>query len=117
MLSLSLVNKDIQLTKITNENALKQRIQNRLSLFLGEWFLDATVGIDWFSVLDKTNSQTIENLVRKELVKEENIVSINSISVIIIDSLEKAVTYNKPLRSALINYEVNSIYGVLRGVL
>lgn len=71
MLTLAIVDKDIQLSKITNDLALKQRIKNRLSLFLGEWFLDTTAGIDWFSVLEKTNASTIQNLVRKEFLREE----------------------------------------------
>lgn len=117
MLTIAIVDKDIQLTKIYDANALKQRIKNRLSLFLGEWFLDTAAGVNWFSVLEKTNPTTIENLVRRELSKDENIISINSITAIIIDSLEKSQTYSKPIGYAIVNYEVNSIYGAIRGVL
>jgi hypothetical protein len=115
MVTLALVNGDLQLTTISNATALKQRITNRLALFVGEWFLEPTAGVDWFSVLGKSNVAAIETLVRKELAREENIVSINSVSVVLIDSLEKSQTYNKPLGMALVNYEVNSVYGVLRG--
>ena len=115
MVTLALANGDLQLTRISNATALKQRIQNRLALFVGEWYLDSAAGVDWFSVLGKSNVAAIDAVVRKELAREENIVSINSVSVVLIDSLEKSQTYNKPLGMALVNYEVNSVYGVLRG--
>lgn len=116
MVTLALAAKDLQLTRISNATALKQRIQNRLALFVGEWFLESTAGVDWFSVLGKSNVAAIEALVRKELAREENIVSINSVSVVLVNDVETSRDLSLPIGTALVNYEVNSVYGVLRGV-
>lgn len=114
MMTLSIVNGDIQLNKISNATALKQRILNRLTLYLGEWFLDTSIGVNWFSVSKNTDTAFIQNLITTELRKEENITQINSVEVILIDTPEKAKQYNKPRRSSIVNLSVNTIYGTLQ---
>jgi len=115
MVTLALANGDLQLTRISNATALKQRIQNRLALFVGEWFLDSAAGVDWFSVLGKSNVAAIDAVVRKELAREENIVSINSVSVVLVNDVKTSSELSLPIGTAHVNYEVLTVYGVLRG--
>jgi hypothetical protein len=119
MNTLELVNGDLHLVNnnfviIDKSQSLKQRIINRLSLFLGEYQLDSEIGIDWFTLKSrKNNTIEIQNVIRKELTKDSEITSINSVEVTLIDSSEKAIFYSKPIRTALISIFINTIYGKL----
>ena len=37
---------------LTGAKAVRQRLENRLSLWKGDWFLDPELGIDWLDILD-----------------------------------------------------------------
>lgn len=115
MMTLALASGDIQLVKISDAVALKQRIQNRLSLYLGEWFADVTAGVDWFSVSKNTDTAFIQNLISKELRKEENITAINSIDVVIVNDEKTSRDLSLPIRSVRVTYSVDTVYGTVSG--
>jgi hypothetical protein len=97
---------------LDNTNTLKQRIQNRLALFLGEFSLEPSLGLDWFTLKEyRYNTEEIVKAIRTEILKDSEVVSINSIEVILVDTPEKVKLYNKPRRTVIINWNVNSIYG------
>lgn len=110
-------NNDVQFTWISGKDCLKQRIQNRLSLFLGEWIHRPDSGTDWYSVLGRKTATTseYEALVKSALAKDSEITSITDLSVTFVDTTEKAMKLQKPIRSAIINYTINSVYGTLTG--
>lgn len=112
-------NNDVQFTWITGKDCLKQRIQNRLSLFLGEWIHRPESGTDWYSVLGRKTATTseYESLVKSALVKDSEIISILNLTVTFANTTEKAKELQKPIRSAIINYTINSIYGTLTGAI
>lgn len=42
-----------RLVVIEGVEALTQILRNRIALFLGEWFLAPTSGVDWFTLLEQ----------------------------------------------------------------
>lgn len=61
-----------------------QKIKNRLSLFLGEWFIDTRVGMPWYqTVLVKNpNLQIIQQLFRSVILGVEGIAYVEAVEVI-----------------------------------
>ena len=59
---------------------LAQRLQIRLRTFQGEWFMDNTLGIDWWGrVFGKNRSKAaVDALVQAEILKEPDALQITS---------------------------------------
>ncbi|EMN93859.1 hypothetical protein [Leptospira interrogans] len=109
---------DLKPTRISGPDCLKQRLESRFKLWKGEWEFDKSIGFPWNNILRKNPSRKdAETLVRSELKKDPEIVSIESVEVIFIDTEEKAKQYNSQLRTVLIRYTVQSVYGILKGEL
>ncbi|WP_061235865.1 hypothetical protein [Leptospira weilii] len=118
MNSFLIQNGDLKPTRISGADCAKQRIENRFRLWKGEWEFDKSIGFPWNNVLRKNPSRKdAEALIRSELKKDPEIVSIESVEVIFIDTEEKVKQYNSQLRTALIRYVVQSVYGILKGEL
>ncbi|MDO6395429.1 hypothetical protein Q4554_15230 [Leptospira santarosai] len=109
---------DLKPSRISGPDCVKQRIENRFRLWKGEWEFDKSIGFPWNNVLRKNPSRKdTESLVRSELKKDPEIVSIESVEAIFIDTEEKAKQYNSQLRTAIIKYVVQSVYGKITGKL
>lgn len=69
---------------LVNDRALlvAQRLSVRLRTYLGEWFLDTTMGIDWFAdvLLKNVSKQTVDSILQNELVKDRFVVKIKTFS-------------------------------------
>ena len=69
---------------LINDRALlvAQRLSVRLRTYLGEWFLDTTMGIDWFAdvLLKNVSKQTVDSILQNELVKDRFVVKIKKFS-------------------------------------
>jgi hypothetical protein len=120
MKTLELIDRDLNLSNhsfvmLDDRATAKQRIFNRLLLYLGEFSLEPSIGMDWFSIREnKLPKEQIEKSIRSELLKDSEVTGIESIEVILIDTTEKANFYQKELRTAIIKLFVNTIYGDLR---
>jgi len=66
------------LTTTTTSENLAQRLKIRLLTFQGEWFLDNTLGIDYFNaVFGKNKSkQSIDTIFQSEILKEKEVIQI-----------------------------------------
>ncbi|HEY4438703.1 MAG TPA: hypothetical protein VGN40_21335 [Lelliottia sp.] len=42
----------------TQSEAVRQKVKTRLQMFLGDWFLDQAVGIDWITEMASRNMTT-----------------------------------------------------------
>ena len=74
-----LVNGDAQTTSIGAED-LAQRLRIRLNTFQGEWFMDNTLGIDWWNrVMGKNRSKmAVDALIQDAILKEPDALQIVS---------------------------------------
>jgi hypothetical protein len=119
--TLQILNNEIQFTELSGKDCLKQRLQNRIALYLGEWALDLTAGIDWFSVLGYRNIPIAryEELVRSAIIQDTEVIRINSLTVELLNSTEKVAEYNnrtgknKRLGEAVVEWELDSVYGII----
>lgn len=112
-------NNDLQFQIIDSKNATAQRIVNRLKLVLGEFIHTPDEGIDYYSVLGNKSVKPddIKLLIQNELNKDSEITSINSIEVVFVNTNEKTIDIGKPLRTAILKYDITSIFGQIRGEL
>ena len=76
---ISLVSGDAQTTSIGAED-LAQRLRIRLNTFQGEWFMDNTLGIDWWNrVMGKNRSKmAVDALIQDSILKEPDALQIVS---------------------------------------
>lgn len=76
---ITFINGDCPVTSSVSES-LQQRLKIRLTTMLGEWFLDTSVGIDYFgSVLTKVKSKsTVDLIFQSEIVKDDYVDSIET---------------------------------------
>lgn len=76
---ISLVSGDTQTTSIGAED-LAQRLRIRLNTFQGEWFMDNTLGIDWWNrVMGKNRSKmAVDALIQDAILKEPDALQIVS---------------------------------------
>lgn len=77
----SFLNGESSVTSIGAED-LAQRLQIRLRTFLGEWFMDNTLGVDWWGrVFGKNRSKTaVDALIQAEILKEPDALQIVTFS-------------------------------------
>ncbi|EMO80212.1 hypothetical protein LEP1GSC126_3346 [Leptospira kirschneri str. 200801774] len=109
-------NGDLTTTSLSGSDCLKQRITNRFKLWRGEWEFNQSIGFPWDKVLRKNPSKKeAEALVKSELKKDPEIISIESVEIIFIDTEDKANQYDSKLRTALFRYTVRTIYGIISG--
>lgn len=59
-------------------NAIRQHLRTKLGLFLGEWFLDTTVGVPWFrDVLVKNpNFVVIQDMLKDQILSTPGVIAL-----------------------------------------
>jgi hypothetical protein len=83
---LRLVNGQLVLTdggSAAGSEGTAQRILVRLRWFLGEYFLDASLGVPWFQVVFQkgTSDELIDSIVRRSIRTTEGVVSVDRMSL------------------------------------
>ena len=87
MKQLKLVERDLVLannkfTLVDNDDSLMQQITNQITMWLGEWFANTTIGIDYIGFENKKFSdKEIVSSVTQSLYKNPNVSLVNSIVV------------------------------------
>ena len=79
---LTISNRD--LTPVTGVDAIRQHIEIRLRTFLGEWFLDTTVGVPYIQEVFSTktpDTDLIRSIIRREVAKTPGVVSADTLDV------------------------------------
>lgn len=76
----------------SGKEATRQSVIRRLRLFLGEFFLDATDGTDWFGgVLGKTRQDFAEATLKRRIITTPGIIAISSFSLTL-EPAERRIT-------------------------
>jgi hypothetical protein len=94
------VNADLVLTGtgdasfLSGTPAIVSDLKSRLLTFLGEWYLDLTLGFDWFgSVLgQKLDEGRVRAKVETEALACPGVVSVDSVSATVTDTTHRQVT-------------------------
>lgn len=70
------------LVVLEGSDAVIQSVTNSLKLFLGEFFLEPTDGVDWFGIVEKPFAALkLRDAIIAQLAKEPAIESIESLSI------------------------------------
>ncbi len=85
-------------------NAISQNISTRLNEFLGDCFWNISAGIDWFNLLGSKQKLSLEIAVSTIILNTPEVTGLAEVFI----SLDTN-------RSILIQYSVNTIYGVASG--
>jgi len=98
---------DNALTVITDAEALRQRLKNRMLLWLGEWFLAPTVGIDWLDILESkpANLVEVDRRLRAELLSDPAVTGIT----------EYESSFDRSARKLTVSWAVTTDVGLVRG--
>lgn len=104
MQSLSAPDHDIEFAIVTDLEQLRQRIQQHLRFFRGEWFLDTTEGVPYLTDLlgDRLDTSLVESVLYSQILEVDGVVSVSNISVV-----EVRRTYR-------FTADVQTIYGDMR---
>lgn len=86
-------------TTTTSEN-LAQRLRIRLQTFKGEWFLDGTIGIDYFNqIAGKNRSKAaVDAIIQAEILKENEVLQITAYSSVV-DKTTRKITIQFTVRT------------------
>ncbi len=108
MKAFALKDKDIVLENnriklIEGEDALRQRILNKVSMFKGEWFLLPDEGIDWLGILGRkfVNDREMQIELESVLSSDAEVNTINYIDI----------AFDNEAREVIISFSLNTIYG------
>lgn len=73
---LELVNGDLALT--ANDDAIRQHIVQRLRTFLGEWFLDLSVGVPYFQdvLVKNPNVQVVDGVLKQTILDTPGVIEL-----------------------------------------
>ncbi|MDD5774273.1 MAG: hypothetical protein PHX78_12500 [bacterium] len=102
---ISLVNNHTQ--TLTDADALAQILKNKMSLWLGEWVLDTTAGIDWLGLFNQRIflEKRIVSMLRKVLIADTRVTKISTLDV----------EFKRTTREITVDFEVQTIYGAVTG--
>jgi hypothetical protein len=72
-----------EIKTLTGLSALRQKLKQRLSLFLGTWFLDSSRGVPYFTeILTKpVDSGFVASIISEEIKKEPEVTEIVSLEI------------------------------------
>ncbi len=97
---------------IQGKECLIQRIQNRLKMYKGEWVYSINDGIDWFALLQQRDKVLYENAIRDELLKDSEIIAVDNIQTVLVETSDDVTKYNKPKGTLILEtIRIDSIYG------
>ena len=94
-----------QLVLIEGQEEIKQHLEQRLRTFLGEWFLDETLGIPYFDNILKKNviPSEIESIFINEIVSTPGVVRL----------LTFDLTLDKELRQLNLTFMAETVDGIV----
>jgi len=65
---------------VDNAESLRQRLLERLQFFLGEWFLDETLGVPYFQQIlqSDVDINIVSNIITNEILKESEVIRVEA---------------------------------------
>lgn len=91
------------LVLVTDQQEVKQRLEQRLQTFYGEWFLNTAEGVPYYEdILIKNPNSTLVEATLKSVITNTPGVD---------DLLEFELTYDKPAREATLSFRARGASG------
>jgi hypothetical protein len=92
---------------LTDEDALAQILQNKLSLWLGEWTLDTTQGIDYLGLFNQKVflEKRLTYMLRKVLLDDTRVTKIITLDV----------SFDRKTREISASFKVSTTFGAVTG--
>lgn len=74
--------KDGKLVLVSGANLVAQRIKVTLLTFLGEWFMDTTIGVPYLEkvLVKPADKAKLENIFRKKILSVQDVKKVNNIN-------------------------------------
>ena len=96
-----------QLAFVVDEFYVAQRIQTRLLLFLGEWFLNTNEGVDWYGSILVTpyNPVLVEGILKATIINTPDVLELLSFSS----------SFDPGVRKYTVTFSVDTTYGAVNG--
>lgn len=93
---------------LSDQNALAQRINNRIALWRGEWYQDTTIGIDYLSIFNVSfyQDRRLNTAIRNVILEDPYVDSVVSVATDFDAEGELSITY-----------EIKSKFGKITGSL
>ena len=97
--------KDGDFLLIDNAERVAQQIKVKLLTFLGEWFLDTTLGVPYLEYIrvKQPNQELIKQILSEQILSVDDVKSLNALEL----------DYQVKVRTLIINYEVSTEYGLI----
>lgn len=89
------------LALVTGQEALRQRIKQRLLLFRGEWFLDIDAGVPYFEdvFIKQPRRNILESAFKREILADPEVTRLSAFDLGFVDE-----------RTLTLNFTVQTIY-------
>lgn len=97
--------RDQDILFVEKTDYIVQKLKIKLQFFLGEWFLDTSIGIPFFEeiLIKNPNLPDIENLLKAAIIEVDGVNEI----------LEFESNFSKSTRSLDTTFKVNTDYGII----
>lgn len=93
-----------RLTLVSGADAVAQRIRGRVRLWLGEWFLDTSVGVPYLTMLGRKGGERyVEATLRRVIASSPGVAALESFTL----------TFDAPSRSASIAFRARATDGAV----
>jgi len=89
----------------TGAEACQQRLQVKLLFFFNEWYLDTSLGLDWFGTVyqKNPNQNLIDNMIIVSMTEDIEVINV----------LEYTTSYNLLARKLTVRIKLQTIFGVV----
>ncbi len=96
------------LALVDGREQVAQRMKTRLKTFLGEWFLDTTVGVPYFEdiLVKNPDTELVNAVLQEQILLDAEITEI----------LTFTADYNNATRKVSYRTSVQTVYGTIEGI-
>jgi len=81
-----------------------QYVRSRLLFYRGEWQLDITRGLDYFTIFDTGDLESLASAIKTQIIQTDGVEELVSFEI----------AFNKTTRKASISFEAKTKYGIIQ---
>lgn len=116
MQNADLVLSNHNLVMLSGKEALKQKMEHRIRLYLGEFLLEPDEGINWFQLFELKNPKdAIKETILREMKLEPDILAVTDLTLTAAITTEQSQRLNFKKRTLKISYRCDTTFGQIQG--